>query len=380
MATKDLDILRDLRLSVKPDGTLDVSDSNTPAPAGSKVSKIIRLSTKIRVGLSATGVVTAPRTLSVSFTEIASSTPGPVPAAPPVVAPAPVPAAPAPQATMAKIMGCYYTVWDSTVDITSIPLDFNVIYLFNAQPNGPVMPDGTKNNTGDGSFVMDVSWNNAMTPAKIQQVRARGQKVILSVGGAGAGYLFDTRTKSTNFVNSFKAICATLGGVDGIDYNNYEAGVGINIAEMIWISQQLRATYGPDFMITSPPAATNTGGAPVNSISMGSPVDINFIGALKAVGLLTYVGPQYYDWDFYKLPGSVKGVNDQWVGRLGAEYVCVGLSANYPNGLTLAECVREWTAIKAAYPNIRGVFCWTAQSNMNNANAWGSAMKAQLGG
>ena len=34
------------------------------------------------------------------------------------------------------------------------------------------------------------------------------------------------------------------------------------------------------------------------------------------------------------------------------------------------ECIREWDKIKAAHPTIRGMFCWSAQTNLNAGNVW----------
>jgi chitinase len=270
----------------------------------------------------------------------------------------------------AKILGCYFTAWDTTYRITDVPTDFNVIYLFNAQNGG--------NNSGDGSWTWPFA--SAVPAEQIQQVRQRGQKVILTIGGAGLGFAYTNRTQSTNCVNSVKSIISTIGGVDGVDFNNFEAGISNTISEMIWICQQLRDLYGPEFAITSPPAGFNTGGAPVAGIAAGQAADIDLMGALKDAGLLTYAAPQFYDWSFYKGTGVVSAITDQWVARLGADHVCVGLSAeyNFANALTLVECQREMSSILAAHPNIRGVFCWSAQFNMNGGNAWGSIMKAAL--
>ena len=276
----------------------------------------------------------------------------------------------------ARVLGCYFTVWDSTYPITDVPAEFNVIYLFNASNGGT--------NTGDGSWKFSIDGSSY---AQIQQVRARGQKVILTIGGAGLGFAYTNRTQSTNCVNSVKSIISQIGGVDGLDFNNFEAGVvnAGNVAamstEMIWIAQQLRATYGPDFAITSPPGGFATGGAPVGGMAAGAGASLQLMGALKDAGVLTYAGPQYYDWSAYKEPGVVSQINDQWCQRLGASSVVVGLSANYDfaNALTLAECQRELSSILAAHPDIRGVFCWSAQNNMNGGNTWGSTMKAALG-
>ena len=63
---------------------------------------------------------------------------------------------------------------------------------------------------------------------------------------------------------------------------------------------------------------------------------------------------------------------------LGAPKVMLGLAANYANGPSLQECIREWNRVKAAHPNIRGMFCWNAQLNLSGGNTWGRTMKARL--
>ncbi|HEY1229773.1 MAG TPA: hypothetical protein VGF26_20880, partial [Ramlibacter sp.] len=174
-------------------------------------------------------------------TTAVGSTVGSTNAATPVETAASTPA-PAPSASAAmpsKVLGCYFCGWDTSYRITDVPSEFNVIYLFNAQNPGT--------NSGDGSW----SWpfSGEVPPAQIQQVRQRGQKVILTVGGAGLGFVYTNRTQSTNCVNSIKAIISQIGGIDGVDFNNYEAGI-INsgnlsamCTEMVWIAQQLRAAY-----------------------------------------------------------------------------------------------------------------------------------------
>ena len=268
----------------------------------------------------------------------------------------------------AKILGCYFTAWDTAYRITDVPTDFNVIYLFHCKPNGTPV-NGSHNNVGNGSFMFE--FFNEVTAAQVQTCRARGQKVILTVGGAGAGYAWDNRTKSTNFVASFKTIVDRLGGVDGIDFNNYEGSIvtASNLqavsAEMVWIAQQLRAAYGANFAITSPASPNET-------------TQQQMMVALKNAGMLTYAAPQYYDWSGFNAVGYIKNATDTWSRLLGENMVAVGFSANYANGPSLSDCTREWAAIKAAHPNIRGMFCWSAQTNLNGGNSWGRTMKAAL--
>ena len=282
-------------------------------------------------------------------------------------------AAAAPAAGLAampsKVLGCYYTAWDTgTYKIGDVPTDFNVIYLFHCKPAGSAV-NGSWNNVGDGTFTFE--YFNDIPRDQVQAVRARGQKVILTVGGAGAGYAWDNRTKSTNFVNSFKAIADQLGGVDGIDFNNYEAGIVTSdnydavSAEMVWIAQQLKAAYGANFAVTSPPQPNDT-------------LQQSLMKALKDAGVLTYAAPQFYDWSGFNAEGYISNSINTWSALLGEGNLAVGMSANYGNGPSLDDCAREWSTIKGAHGGVRGMFCWSAQTNLQGRNAWGSAMKAAL--
>jgi chitinase len=270
----------------------------------------------------------------------------------------------------AKVLGCYYTAWETgTFKITDIPAEFNVIYLFHCKPAGAAV-NGTWNNVGDGSFMFE--YGNDVTRDQVQTCRARGQKVMLTVGGAGAGYAWDNRDKSTNFVKSFKALSDQFGGVDGIDFNNYEAGIvtGDNFAavsaEMVWIAQQLKATYGDNFAVTSPPQPNDT-------------LQLSLMKALKDAGVLTYAAPQFYDWAGFNAVGYISNaVNNSWAAALGEGNLAVGLAANYNNGPSLDDCTREWATIKAAHPGIRGAFCWSAQLNLAGGNTWGKTMVGSL--
>src|SRR5262249_55957735 len=136
--------------------------------------------------------------------------------------------------------------------------------------------------------------------------------------------------------------------------------------ELTWIAQQLRAAYGQNFAITAPPQPTST-------------QDQSMLQAMSNAGALTYAAPQYYDWSGFNAPGFIKTNVDQCGAQLGAaSKVVVGLVGNYDNGPSQDDCVREWNAIKAAHPTIRGVFCWSAQTDLAAGNSWGSKMKSLL--
>jgi hypothetical protein len=295
-----------------------------------------------------------------SAVEAAASVPAPVSA---VAAPADglsAAAAPADGLLPTKILAYYFTAWDTAYGITDVPLDFNVIYLFHAKPDGVA----ETNNSGNGSFKYDHLDN--VTAAQVQTCRQRGQKVILTVGGANNGFNFDDRTKSQNFVKSFRKMYEVLGGVDGCDFNNFEAAIGSSATEMIWIAQQLRASYGENFAITAPPQPN-------------SAQDRSMLQEMSNAEVLTYAAPQYYDWTGFNEPGFISNSIRQWVALLGdASKVVVGMSGNHSNGPSVEDCIREWDSIKSAHPTIRGMFCWSAQTNLNARKVWGSTMKSKL--
>lgn len=269
-----------------------------------------------------------------------------------------------------KILGCYYTTWDTgRYKITDVPAEFNVIYLFHAKPQGTPI-NGSHNNVGDGAFYFE--HYAEVSADQVQACRRRGQKVMLTVGGAHAGYAWDNRSKSSRFVDSFRLMYDRLGGFDGIDFNNFEAtvlnsgNIAAVTAEMVWISQQLKGLYGANFAVTSPPQPND-------------PLQQALMIGLQRAGVLTYAGSQYYDWSGFSAPGYIKNAADKWVSMIGdARNVAIGFSANYANGPALQDCIREWEAIKAAHPNIRGMFCWSAQTNLAGGSTWSREMKQRL--
>lgn len=270
-----------------------------------------------------------------------------------------------PAAPSSRLVGCYFTCWDTTYNITEVPEDFNLIYLFHAEPvGGP---------SGDGTFVFPYYPN--VDTEDIQYCRARGQRVVLTVGGANAGLFFNTRAKSQKFVDSFKLMYANLGGVDGCDFNNFEQftqvhGSGANATlmgnEMAWIAQELKDEYGTDFSISMPP---HPGGG-------YAPADRVIADVMNDAGVLAWAGPQFYDAPDLTQYNTIYSLINEWIDHLGdASKVMVGLSANYGLGPTLNTCISVWNALVAEHPDLRGVFCWSAQTNLAGGNTWGSTMR-----
>jgi chitinase len=224
------------------------------------------------------------------------------------------------------------------------------MYLFHATPNS----------NGSGAFVFE--YGNAVNSSEIQTVRSRGQRVVLTVGGANAGFNFQTRTQSQNFVNSFVSIVNSLGGqLDGIDFNNFEAGIAPSPTEMIWIARELKARYGSNFSVSSPPAPW-------------SAQDLALSKAMVEAGVLDYAGPQFYDDAGLVIPSTIVSYVDKWVTAMGGDpsKVVVGFGSNYSAGSNMAQVQQAWDTIKQKYPTIRGAFGWSAENDRNAGWTFGT--------
>jgi len=101
-------------------------------------------------------------------------------------------------AMYSRILAIYFEGYDPTYPITQVPLDFNVIYLFNAVPKesaGQTVVANVRDQLGDGTFFWP-DYGVHISPDKIQTCRARGQRCILTCGGADNGFSFTTRAQS----------------------------------------------------------------------------------------------------------------------------------------------------------------------------------------
>jgi LysM repeat protein len=262
-----------------------------------------------------------------------------------------------PLAMPKKVVATYFTLWSGGSRITSVPMDYNQIYLFHATP------------ASGGAFRFE--YGSAVNAADIKTCQDRGQRVVLTVGGANAGFNFTSRAQSDAFVKSFISIVDSLGGnISGIDFNNFEAKIGSNPAEMIYIAQQLKAKYGADFSVTCPPAP----GAGY------APMDRTLTKAMADAGVLTYAGPQYYDSQDLTQLATITSLTREWVKNVGgADKVVIGLSSNYDGGPSLATCQAAWKQMVQEFPDIRGVFAWSAQDDAGGGWSWGKTMGPLVG-
>ncbi len=182
----------------------------------------------------------------------------------------------------------YWVYWNPFKRLVDFPTTYNIINLFHAYP-----ADGEPVGGSTGAVVLRKPSGTIGTNlnADIATCRARGQKIVVSVGGANAQVYLTSQARADAFVASIKTINVGLGGsgninvFDGIDWNNFEGG-GSSGAWMTYAGQQLRTFYGDDFLYTSPPAAF-AGGQDVS--------DRLILAEMYQGGVLDWLCPQYYD-------------------------------------------------------------------------------------
>lgn len=227
----------------------------------------------------------------------------------------------------------YWVYWNPFKRLIDYPLTYNMFFLFHAYP-----ADGEPVGGSTGAVVLRKPGGVIGTNynADIATCRARGQKVLISVGGAGGQTYITSQARADAFVESIKTINVGLGGsgninvFDGIDWNNFE-GVQNNAqgAWMTYAGQQLRAFYGDDFAFTSPPAAFE-----LSSGGQGG-IDRALLAELYQGGVLDWTCPQFYDpsnlntltrvregLDFYNTSVTVNGSSVQ----IPRDYIGIGFA------------------------------------------------------
>ncbi|SHM78456.1 Chitinase [Duganella sacchari] len=244
----------------------------------------------------------------------------------------------------ARILAGYYPGWyEAPVRLRDIEPHYGLVYLFAARPVG-----GAPGSTGAVYWTSPGDGRGAAAHFKddLQYVRrVQGRKIILSVGGDGNGMSFPDRAKSRAFIASIAGLHRQFGGIDGLDWNTFQANQRPDTAEMIWISLELKRMY-PGFIISAPPAPW-------------SAIDQRFCRDMLNAGALDYCAPQYYDGPNLADPAYVIANVDQWVKLLGASHVVVGFGINNAaNFMSDAQVASTWRELQRRHPDLRGAFNW----------------------
>uniref|UniRef100_UPI000A36E426 chitinase n=1 Tax=Amycolatopsis lexingtonensis TaxID=218822 RepID=UPI000A36E426 len=272
--------------------------------------------------------------------------------------------------------------------LADVPTKYNIIAVSFADATGT--PGAVSFTLDSGLSSQLGGYTDAQFKADVKTVQARGQKVIISVGGQNGTISVGDSTSANNFANSVKSLIANY-GFDGVDIDLEN---GINATYM---GQALRSIYnGGGKVITMAP----------QTIDMQSTQGGYFQLALGIKDILTVVNMQYYNsGTMLGCNGSVyaQGTVDfltalaciQLQGGLRADQVGLGLPASSQaagggyqapaNTVSALNCLAKGTSCgsfkpSATYPAIRGAMTWSINWDASNGYGFANTVSAGLAG
>jgi len=267
----------------------------------------------------------------------------------------------------------------------------------------PTFSPDTSLYSSDAAFISDIEY-----------CRSRGQKVLISLGGAQGGDVKLSSTSDRDTCLASLVDCFDTYGFDGIDIDLENSCLSVTSTDtlanpttpmqihMEYILRQLAARYGDDFMITMAPEHPYVQGG---ALSWGG----YYGGYLPLIDnvrdILTFIHPQYYNNPIQGYDGSWGGTDFGFAGY-NAESL-VGLSEMLINGfdtfkgerfegldpsqvaigvpcssgaagsgyLAISEYQSAFATLLQKYPTFRGMMTWSINydASQNNAFAIGMA-------
>lgn len=234
-------------------------------------------------------------------------------------------------------------------------------------------------------------YTDAEFKADVAALRARGKKVIISVGGETGRVTVDDAASANAFSASVHALIQEY-GFDGVDIDLEN---GLNPTYMAQALRSLRSRVGPSLIITMAP----------QTIDMQSPSVSYFKLALDIRDILTVVHTQYYN------SGSMLGCDQRFAYTQGTldfltalaclqleaglrpDQVALGLPAGAgaagggvvpPSMVNQAlDCLARGTNCGSfrpprTYPGIRGAMTWSINWDVTNGGTFARTVKPHL--
>ncbi|WP_033291896.1 chitinase [Amycolatopsis jejuensis] len=270
--------------------------------------------------------------------------------------------------------------------LADVPTTYNVIAVAFADATGT---PGAVNFTLDPGLSSKLGgYTDAQFRADIKTVQARGQKVIISVGGQNGTISVNDGNSATSFANSVKSLISTY-GFDGVDID-LENGVNPT-----YMGQALRSIHdGGGSVITMAP----------QTIDMQSTQGGYFQLASNVKDILTVVNMQYYNsGTMLGCDGKVYAQSTvdfltalaciQLQGGLRADQVALGLPSSGSaagggyqapsNVVSAMNCLAKGTGCSsfkpsATYPDLRGAMTWSINWDASNGYGFANTVSAGL--
>jgi chitinase len=262
------------------------------------------------------------------------------------------------------------------LSLAAVPASYNLIAVAFGDSTGT--PGQVTFSVDSGLAAALGGYTQAQFISDIKTLHARGQKVILSVGGQNGTVSVSDAASASEFASSVSSIISQY-GFDGVDIDLEN---GVNPAFMASALEQLSSDVGPGLIITLAPQTVDT----------QSSGDDYFQLALNIKSILTMINTQYYN------SGTMNGCDGnvyaeatenfmtalactELQGGLAASQVGLGLPASpsaagsgytSPSVVNSAlDCLAARTNCgsfvpQAAAPGLRGVMTWSINWDASN--------------
>jgi chitinase len=287
------------------------------------------------------------------------------------------------------ITGYYqdFTNGAAVLRLTSVPMTYNLIAVAFATATGT--PGQVTFSVDSGLSAALGGYSQAQFIADIATCKARGQHVIISVGGAGGTITVGNSASATAFANSVSSLMTTWGfeGVD-LDLEN-----GINPTFMAQALRQLSQLH-PGLIITMAP----------QTVDVAKPTSDYLALALSIKDILTICNCQYYNsGSQFGADGNiyVEGTVDflvalpviQLEAGLAPSQVGLGLPSQASAGNGYVNPSVVVAALKCldtgqpdggkyqppkAYPGMRGAMTWSINWDASNGYNFANTVSASF--
>ena len=273
--------------------------------------------------------------------------------------------------------------------LADVPTSYDLIAV--AFADATSTPGGVSFTVDSGLSSALGGYTDANLRADVNTVHARGQRVVLSVGGQNGTVSVNDSTSATNFANSVYSIMSSL-GFDGVDIDLEN---GVNPTYMAQALRSLSGKVGTKLIITLAP----------QTIDMQSTGAAYFSLALSIKDILTVVHTQYYnsgsmlgcDQNQAYTQGTVNFLTAlaciQLQSQLRPDQVALGLPASSqaagggyqaPANVNAAlDCLARGTNCgsfrpPATWPTIRGAMTWSINWDASNGYQFANTVKPHL--
>jgi chitinase len=215
------------------------------------------------------------------------------------------------------LMGYWQDFTNNATPLTlaDVPSSYNLVAV--AFGNAGATPGQVTFGVDSGLSAALGGYSDSQFTSDVQTLHARGQKVILSVGGQNGTVSVSDSASASEFASSVDAIINQY-GFDGVDIDLEN---GVNPAYMAQALEQLQSDVGPGLIITLAPQTIDTQSAASDYLAL----------ALNIKPILTMINTQYYN------SGTMNGCDGNVYAQGSVDFITALACTELQSGLAPSQ-------------------------------------------